>query len=116
MKRPAPPDLRLEGDRKRVILEALRLHPRILWASNILAGKVRVRGGWFVGAPAGSPDLVGGLRVGARVELFGVEVKSATGELRKKQEETRDAWERAGAHYVVATTVEEALQGLGLIH
>ena len=101
-----------ESTIQRHILTALRLRREVIAVLRCQSGKVRVRGGYMQLAPAGSPDLIGGWRVGRSAILFGVEVKTATGPVREAQIETAAAWARGGAIYVVARSPEQAIEGI----
>lgn len=121
-----------QSDVTRPILEALARIPGVVaWRCN--AGGYRGR---MVGAPKGTPDIIGFMRVGQQemrttedrtglvthyswfARFFGIECKKAGGRTGKPQKIAQEAWGKRlvdhGGLYVVARTVAEALQGLGI--
>jgi hypothetical protein len=75
-----------------------------IWCWRQNSGSVPTRGGYFHGAPKGTPDVLGTLDG----RLFGIEVKTAKGEERKTQEAWAAKAKLNGVLYGVARTPGEA--------
>jgi hypothetical protein len=78
---------------------------------NVLRGRLlRPDGGstYIKAGTTGEPDL----RIFHQGKTVGIEVKSAKGTLSPEQREYRDWFERNGGIYIVARSVEDAINGL----
>lgn len=95
-----------EAKIQRAILDAFAAMGVLAFRIN--SGRVKVRGGWYQGAPAGFPDVV--VIVPPSGRFLGLEVKDEDGELREAQRKTHDALCRAGAGVRTVRSVEEAVQ------
>lgn len=84
------------------ILKALEL--RRVWAIRINAGGVSAKGGYFRGAPAGTPDIC------VLAPVYGwLEVKRPSGARNKNQLRWHARAEREGVRVAVVRSVAEAL-------
>lgn len=95
-----------EADIQRAIIKAFE-------AMNVLAfrinsGKVKTRGGWYQGAPAGFPDIL--VVVPPSGRFLGIEVKDTKGEVSAEQVRMHDALSRHGAAVRTCRSVEEAVR------
>lgn len=95
-----------EATIQRAILDAFEAMGVLAFRIN--AGKVKTRGGWYQGAPAGFPDVI--VVVAPHGRLLGLEVKTAKGTEREKQVEMADALSRHGAAVRTVRSVEEAIR------
>jgi hypothetical protein len=95
-----------ESDIQRAILDAFQAMGVLAFRIN--SGKVRARGGWYQGAPAGFPDVL--VVVPPHGRLLGLEVKTATGKERAKQVEMAEHLCGAGAAVRTVRTTEEAIR------
>lgn len=87
------------------------------WSFRINSGRVKVRGGMFSGAPAGTPDILVVVRPSpphVYGYLVGLEVK--TNDKASKQEDSQKKWQalaaRHGVPYAVVRSAAEALEFL----
>lgn len=78
-------------------------------AIRMQSGKVKVRGGWMMLAPAGTADI---LCFPRKKPVTWIECKILKGELRLKQEEFRERMTALGHVYVVARTIDEGLRAI----
>ncbi len=78
-------------------------------AIRMQSGKVRVRGGWMMLAPAGTADI---LCFPRRKPVTWIETKTLKGELREKQKEFRDHMTQLGHRYIVARSIDEGLEAI----
>lgn len=78
-----------------------------VWAIRINSGKVKTRGGYFQGAPTGTPDILGALRGG---KMFGLEGKKGNGVLSPAQLKWRAWAARYGVLFGEFRTIGEAIQ------
>jgi hypothetical protein len=95
-----------EAPIQRAILDAFQAMGVLAFRIN--SGKVKTRGGWYQGAPAGFPDVV--VVVPPSGRLLGIEVKDGKGEERESQIRMRADLTRNGAVVVTVRSVEEALR------
>jgi hypothetical protein len=79
------------------------------WPIRMQSGRVRVRGGWMMLAPAGTADI---LCFPQRKPITWIETKTLAGELRGKQEEFRERVVGWGHRYIVARSIDEGLEAL----
>lgn len=93
----------------RPILDALRSMGICAWRNQ--SGKVRVRGGFMMLAPKGTPDIVGFLRDG---RFLGIECKLPDGKHQETQEQREfgRVLANSGGVYILARTVDEVFVGL----
>lgn len=99
---------------QRQILAALSALPECLvWRNEtgLVAWPNAPHKRFRIGTP-GSPDIVGVYKGRA----IGVEVKSARGRQSRQQCRFKQQWEKAGGVYVIARSVDDALQGIGADH
>lgn len=95
-----------EADIQRAILDAFRAMGVLAFRIN--SGKVRVRGGWYQGAPAGFPDVV--VVVPPHGRMLGLEVKDAKGATSEVQDKMHQDLCGAGVAVRTCRTVEEAIR------
>jgi hypothetical protein len=95
-----------ESDIQRAILDAFQAMGVLAFRIN--SGKVRTRGGWYQGAPAGFPDIL--VVVPPSGRLLGIEVKDRNGDERESQVRMHDALSRHGAAVRTCWTVEDAVR------
>lgn len=113
---PPDPDRPKKKSEKRIQSE---IHIRIgsrpdVRLIRVNAGKFRSMDGHriIMGAPEGTPDLVGFLRVGNHCYPLGVECKTRTGRQRLAQKRVQRIFEQWGACYIVARSVKEVEHGI----
>lgn len=95
---------------QRLILGRLVILPRVYaWRAN--TGAARTPDGFVRFGVPGQADILGV----AAGRFFAVEVKSAKGTLREAQKLFRDRVEGAGGLYVVAKTLDQALEPINKI-
>jgi hypothetical protein len=100
-----------ETELQREILQRLSKLPGVMiWRNNSGVGRGLNNPGHVIryGCP-GAPDILGV----ADGQAVGIEVKGPRGRLSKRQKNFRQAFEKAGGRYVVARSVEDALEGVG---
>lgn len=95
-----------EADIQRAIVQALTAVGALVWRCQ--SGRVKVRGGWMMLAPEGTPDLL--VIVPPTGRLLGLEVKAAKGRVREAQVEWAEAARRAGAAVYCVRSAEEAVR------
>ncbi len=95
-----------EAPIQRAILDAFAAMGVLAYRIN--SGRVKARGGWYQGAPAGFPDVI--VVVAPIGRLLGLEVKDAKGVVSDAQVRTADALCRAGAACRTVRSVEEAVR------
>jgi hypothetical protein len=76
-------------------------------AFRINSGRVKAKGGWYQGAPAGFPDLLVVVPPG---RMLGIEVKTAIGRERDAQVRMAGELGRHGVFVRTCRTVEEAVR------
>lgn len=100
----------LEKDIQRAILTRLALGG--VWCWRVNSGAMVTDGRLIKLAPPGTPDILGVLPDGSG-QLFGLEVKTATG----KQSVAQIAWqqraEKSGVRYRVVRSADEAWDAIG---
>ncbi len=89
-----------------ILVSVSALPGAMVWRHN--SGSLPTKTGRVSFGVIGSPDIIGAYRGRA----IGIEVKSASGMLRKSQERFRVAFERAGGIYIVARSTSDALTAL----
>lgn len=89
------------------VLVAVSSLPESLFYRNN-TGEGELRGRWIAFGLRGSGDIMGCYRGRA----VAIECKARKGRLAKSQKDFRVAWERAGGLYIVARSVEDAVNGL----
>ncbi len=77
-------------------------------AIRMQSGKVRVRGGWMMLAPAGTADIL----CFPRGKVVWLETKTLKGELRQAQEAFRDRVMQMGHKYFVIRSIDEGLEAI----
>lgn len=93
------------------ILIAVSSLPDILvWRNNTGSTKIP-NGQWIKFGLVGSPDILGCYRG----RFIGIEVKTPTGKQSDAQRNFQRALEKAGGVYVLARSVDDALNALGAI-
>ena len=115
-------DGRPERERQEAIFKAVRLHAKG-WGLEVFranSGELQDEAGHFVRlAPAGTPDIYGGVRLLDSVapgrvlsREIGLEVKSAKGKLRPSQREWAERAFARGAYFAVVHGPDEALPAI----
>jgi len=91
-----------------ILIAVSALPETMIWRNN--TGQGTAQGGRVIrfGLP-GSPDILGV----CRGRSIGIEVKTAKGRQSQQQRRFQRAFEAAGGVYVVARSVEEAVDALG---
>ena len=95
-----------EAVTQRAILDAFAAMGVLAFRIN--SGKVKTRGGWYQGAPAGFPDVL--VVVPPSGRFLGLEVKEPKAKLREGQVTMAEQLTRNGAVVVTVRTVEEAVR------
>jgi len=95
-----------EAPIQRAILDAFQAMGVLAFRIN--AGKVRTRGGWYQGAPAGFPDVL--VVVAPHGRMLGIEVKDAKGETNPAQDKMHKDLSGAGVPVRTCRSVEEAIR------
>lgn len=95
-----------EATIQRAILDAFQAMGVLAFRIN--SGKVKTRGGWYQGAPAGFPDVL--VVVPPLGRMLGIEVKDAKGETNPAQDRMHADMTRNGATVVTVRSVDEALR------
>lgn len=92
-----------------ILIAITALPDSMFWRSN--TGKARNASGHVIrfGVP-GQPDILGTFRGRA----VGIEVKSAKGTQRREQKLWQAQWIRGGGIYVLARSLDDVMQALGL--
>jgi len=95
-----------ESEIQRAILDAFAAMGVLAFRIN--SGRVKAKGGWYQGAPAGFPDVI--VVVPPTGRLLGLEVKTATGEENADQVKMAKDLSRAGAAVRTVRSAEEAIR------
>jgi hypothetical protein len=94
----------------RSILRTLQMKGVFCWRVNSGTRPMLQSSGRYVirGAPAGTPDIIGALSPSGT--MFGIEVKTATGQVRASQQRWHDKAARHGVKVAVVRSVGEAVR------
>ena len=91
-----------ESEIQKTILDYLRLQGYFCWRNQTVGIFKRSTGTYIPSQNVGSPDIFC-----LHGELYGIEVKSATGKLSEYQKQWRDRFEKAGGKYIVCRSLED---------
>jgi hypothetical protein len=90
----------------KAIREALEVFPSV-YAMRVNSGRVKVRGGYYQGAPNGTPDIIG--YIAPRGRMFGLEVKMPKSSENDAQTEWHTTHAARGVYVATVRSVAEAV-------
>lgn len=94
------------------VLELLKVHPKVAWASRVNVGAVRRGGRYIRFGERGMSDITGQLKDGRRLE---VELKRPSGKTTPEQDEFIERVKRWGGVAFVARNCGDVMEALAQV-